>query len=470
MLNSALNINPTTPSSSPESLQPGSSFLLRIEKLVAGGWGLARWHGQVVFCGNAIPGETVLVEIVERRRGVHYGKILEIRDPAPTRIIPVCPYVGRCGGCQLQHLDYEEQLRQKQAILQDAFNRIGKFTGLSIAPVIPSPHPYAYRQVLRLGIGEGKDGWFLGFHELGSQQLLTVNTCFLVPENFRDTISQLYSCLQRIPVQLNELFNVEIRWSAWERKYILIFHGGLGEEKNVACLFDACAELPDVHGWVYEPGDLPSDPSRHQRVTKTSLVRGVDHLWETFGGLRLKIGYRSFMQANWSLFEVMGQTVQEWLGHLGGTRILELYAGTGALGMRLAHAGARVTGIEVNRYAVQDARESIQVNRITGCRMRAVSAESYLSTVQIDEYDVILLDPPRTGLRPKVLEQLKNLRVPRLLYLSCDPPSLSRDVHILCKQGYTIHRLQPFDMFPQTAQLETLVELTRSTSKPFAGE
>jgi 23S rRNA (uracil1939-C5)-methyltransferase len=102
--------------------------------------------------------------------------------------------------------------------------------------------------------------------------------------------------------------------------------------------------------------------------------------------------------------------------------------------------------------------------------MRAVSAESYLSTVQIDEYDVILLDPPRTGLRPKVLEQLKNLRVPRLLYLSCDPPSLSRDVHILCKQGYTIHRLQPFDMFPQTAQLETLVELTRSTSKPFAGE
>ncbi len=112
--------------------------------------------------------------------------------------------------------------------------------------------------------------------------------------------------------------------------------------------------------------------------------------------------------------------------------------------MSLAHTGARVMGIEVNRYAVEDARQSIQVNRIKGCRMRAVSVESYLSTMQSGEYDVILLDPPRTGLRPKVLEQLGVLRVPRLLYLSCDPPSLSRDVKSLCAQGYTVHRLQPF--------------------------
>lgn len=426
---------------------------------MAGGLGLARWNGQVVFCADAIPGETALVEIVARRRGVYYGKILEVRESAPTRIVPVCPSVGRCGGCQLQHLRYEEQLRQKQCILQDTLSRIGKLSGLSIAPVIPSPQPYGYRQVLRMGIGEGKDGWFLGFFESGSQTLFPVETCFLVSEDFRQTIHQLGARLQRIPLQPRLLVNVEIRWSALEKKYVLIFHGESTDEKDVARVFDACADLPDVHGWIYEPLD-PREPSRSHGFTEGSFVRGIDHLWEKFGALRLKIGYRSFMQANWSLFEIMGQTVQKWIGPTEDKRILELYAGTGALGMSLAQAGARVMGIEVNRYAVQDARQSIEVNRIKGCRLRAVSVESYLSTVQSGEYDVILLDPPRTGLRPKVLEQLGVLRVPRLLYLSCDPPSLSRDVKFLCAQGYTIHRLQPFDMFPQTAHLETLVELT----------
>jgi 23S rRNA (uracil1939-C5)-methyltransferase len=312
-----------------------------------------------------------------------------------------------------------------------------------------------------MGIGEGRDGWFLGFFESGSQTLFPVETCFLVSEDFRQTIQQLGARLQRIPLQPRLLVNVEIRWSALDKKYVLIFHGESKDEKDVARVFDACADLPDVHGWIYEPVD-PTEPSRSHGFTEESFVRGVDHLWEKFGELRLKIGFRSFMQANWPLFEVMGQTVQEWIGHLAGKRILELYAGTGAFGMSLAEAGARVMGVEVNRYAVQDARQSIEVNRIKGCRLRAVSVESYLSTVQSGEYDVILLDPPRTGLRPKVLEQLGALRVPRLLYLSCDPPSLSRDVKSLCAQGYTIHRLQPFDMFPQTAHLETLGELMLS--------
>jgi 23S rRNA (uracil1939-C5)-methyltransferase len=461
MSSSALNINSGTPFPSSDSLQPASSALLRIEKLVAGGLGLARWNGQVVLCGDAIPGETVLVEIVARRRGVYYGKILDVRQPAPTRIVPVCPFAGRCGGCQLQHLTYEEQLLQKQLILQDALSRIGKLSGLSIPPVIPSPQPYGYRQVLRMGIGEGRDGWFLGFFESGTQSLFPVETCFLVSEDFRQMIPQLEKRLQMIPLQPGLLVNVEIRWSALEKKYLLIFHGESKDEKNVARVFDACADLPDVHGWVYEPVD-PSQPSRGHGLTERSFVRGIDHLWETFRGLRLKIGFRSFMQANWSLFEVMGQTTQEWMSHMPGKHILELYAGTGALGLSLAHAGARVMGVEMNRYAVQDARQSIQVNRIKGCRMKAVSVESYLSTVQSGEYDVILLDPPRTGLRPKVLEQLGILRVPRLLYFSCDPPSLARDVKYLCAQGYTIHRLQPFDMFPQTAHLESLVELTLS--------
>ncbi len=180
MLSSALNINPITAPSTSDSLQPGSSFLLRIEKLVAGGLGLARWNGQVVLCRDAIPGETALVTIEARRRGVHYGKILEVQYPAPTRIVPVCPYVGSCGGCQLQHVGYEEQLRQKQLILQDALSRIGKLPGLSIPPVIPSPNPMGIGKFCVWGLeSEARDGsWdFLNRDRRGFFPLKPASLC-----------------------------------------------------------------------------------------------------------------------------------------------------------------------------------------------------------------------------------------------------------------------------------------------------
>lgn len=157
MLNSDLNIKANKPALSSESLFPGSSHLLHIEKLVAGGFGLGRLNGQVVLFDGGIPGETVEVEILSRRKGVTQGKILNVHEPADSRVVPVCPVVGRCGGCQLQHVQYDEQLSQKRLILEDTLRRIGKMSELTISPVIPSPSPYGYRQVLRMGIGEGRD-------------------------------------------------------------------------------------------------------------------------------------------------------------------------------------------------------------------------------------------------------------------------------------------------------------------------
>ena len=188
-------------------------------------------------------------------------------------------------------------------------------------------------------------------------------------------------------------------------------------------------------------------------------MRGADHLWEAFGTLRLKMGYRAFMQANWDVFQLLGKTVGEWVGDPKGLRVLELYAGTGALGLTLASQGAQVTCVEGNPTAIHDARESLRVNKIVGCRVKISSVESYLMTVQCGAYDVILLDPPRTGLNPTIIELLGALHVPRLLYISCDAPSLARDIKSLREKGYEIRRMQPYDMFPQTAHLETLVEL-----------
>ena len=459
MLNSDLNIKVRTPPSSlSESLLPGSSYPLQIEKLVSGGVSLARWNGQVVLCAGGIPGENVLIEILGRRKGVNQGKILKVQKSADSRVVPVCPVVGRCGGCQLQHVNYEEQLCQKRLILEDTLRRIGKISDVTISPVIPSPRPYGYRQVLRMGIGEGRDGLFLGFFESGTQQLLPVDTCFLVDEDFRSVIDGIRSGLRSLVIQGMNLESVEIRWSRLEEGCLLVFRGQTMAKENVERLFHACSEISNIKGWIYDGVDSSEHDSR-RRGRQEPIVRGADHLWEDYGGLRLKMGFRSFMQANWDVFQLLGKTLVEWLGNLKGKRTLELYAGTGPLGLSLAGQGAQVTCVEGNPFAIYDARESIRVNKITRCRVKISSVESYLMTVQSDAYDVILLDPPRAGLNPKILDQLGALQVPQLLYLSCDAPSLSRDIKYLCEKGYEIRRMQPFDMFPQTAHLETLVEL-----------
>ncbi|WNM57354.1 23S rRNA (uracil(1939)-C(5))-methyltransferase RlmD [Candidatus Nitrospira allomarina] len=471
MLNSGPNIKSRrTPSpSSTETLSPGSSHPLHIEKLVAGGFSLGRVDGQVVLCGGGIPGEALQVEILSRRKGVSQGKILQVHDPGDSRVVPLCPVVGRCGGCQLQHIQYEAQLSQKRLILEDTLRRIGKISNVLISPVIPSPRPYGYRQVLRMGIGEGPDGFFLGFFESGTQQLLPVDTCFLVDDRLRSVIDAVRSSLRSLVMEGMNLESVEIRWSQLEEGGLLVFRGRAVTKEHVERLMHACSKIANIKGLIYERADAPEHDSR-RRVRHEPIVRGADHVWEAFGGLRLKMGFRSFMQANWDVFQLLGKRVEEWLGNLKGQRILELYAGTGPLGLSLASQGAQVTCVEGNPFAIHDARESLRMNAITGCRVRISSVESYLMTVKSGAYDVILLDPPRAGLNPKIIDRLGILQVPKLFYLSCDAPSLARDMKSLCEKGYTVQRMQPFDMFPQTAHLETLVELTFSAIEPNDGD
>ncbi len=452
---------PSKSSLFPESLSSGSSHALHIEKMVAGGFSLGRLNGQVVLCAGGIPGETVQVEILSRRKGVTQGKILKVQESVDSRVAPVCPVVGRCGGCQLQHVHYDEQLCQKRLILEDTLRRIGKISDVRISPVIPSPRPYGYRHVLRMGIGQGRDGMFLGFFESGTQRLVPVETCFLVDEDIRCVIDGVRSGLRSLVIERMQLESVEIRWSQLEKVCLLVFRGQAMAQEDVEHLFHVCSEISHIKGWIYEHVKASEQDSR-RRVRQQPIVRGADHLWEDYGGLRLKMGFRSFMQANWDVFLMLSKTVMEWLGNLKGQRILELYAGTGPLGLTLARQGGKVTCVEGNPFAIDDARESIQVNKITGCRMRLSSVESYLMAVQPGAYDVILLDPTRTGLNAKIVEQLGALQVPKLVYLSCDAPSLARDVKNLREKGYEIQRLQPFDMFPQTAHLETLVELVIS--------
>ena len=437
------------------------ALTVTIEKLVQGGRGLARQEGQVLLVRGVIPGETVSCAVGAKRRGVQEGTIREIVTPSPDRTPAPCPVYEICGGCQFQHIQYEAQLRFKREILAETLTRVGKLQ-IDVPALVASPNPYGYRSAVRFVVFRAQSGFALGFHEEGSHAPVEAVGCLLVPDAMRKVIAEVQVRLARygkLPVQVESL---EVRRSVAFGTVLLSWRTGPAMRSQAEKLFALFQDVPDVVGQVLTAS---GEGSRRQATGKSGRsqrwVSGQDWIADRLDDLLFRITDGSFMQANWSLTDTLAHTLAEWASPSSGLRVLELYAGIGVLGLPLARHGALVTEVEANRWALADARHAAKTNHIGRCRFRHQKAEECLEMTESGEYDAVLMDPPRTGLSPESLGGLLAINVPRLFYLSCDPPTLARDLGKLCEGGYRITRLQAFDMFPQTSHIETLVELTR---------
>lgn len=427
-----------------------------IEKLVEGGWGLARRDAEVVLLRGVVSGETVRIEGQTKHKGYSEARVGAVLDASPHRIAPPCPVFGLCGGCQLQHVRYEAQLAEKRAVLQETLRRVGKLTIDDIPLPIASPEPFGYRSTVRFLVFKQDDRFRLGFHRERSHEPVEGAHCLLAPPQMREVAALVTARLEaeaRLPVRVHSL---EMRRS-WATGALLLMHRtGTADRARADRLMARFRDLPGVVGQVVTAGD-------GKRTKRWSS--GQDWIEDRLCGLTFRISDRSFMQANWPVNEIMARCVGDWVGPSPGLRILELYAGIGTLGLPLARQGAYVTEVESNPHALKDARHAAKHNHVGRCRFRNTSAEAMLQGqgqgqgMERIEYDVVLADPPRTGLSEACLRRLAEIQIPRLLYLSCDSSTLARDLSRLCAGGYSVGRVQPFDMFPQTAHLETLVEL-----------
>ncbi|MGH7260644.1 MAG: 23S rRNA (uracil(1939)-C(5))-methyltransferase RlmD [Nitrospiraceae bacterium] len=424
------------------------TLTVTIEKLVQGGRGLARQEGKILLVRGAIPEETVSVSLGRQRKGVQDATVDQVLKASPERVAAPCPVYEICGGCQLQHIHYEAQLRYKREILAETLNRVGKLQ-VEVPPIVPSPTPYGYRSSVRFVIFRSKTGFTLGFHEEGSHQPVEAAGCLLVPDAMRKVITEVSSRLARqgrLPVRIDSL---EVRRSVAFGSTFLSWRTGPAMRSQAEKLFALFHDVPDLVGQVVTAEN------------RGRWVAGQDWIANRLDDLLFRITDGSFMQANWPLTETLARTLVEWVAPSQGLRVLELYAGIGVLGLPLARRGALVTEVEANRWALADARHVAKTNHIGRCRFRHAKAEELLVETEQGAYDVVLLAPPRTGLSPESLRGLLAINAPRLFYLSYDPATFARDLSKLCADGYRITRLQAFDMFPQTAHIETLVELAR---------
>ena len=436
------------------SLRESFSSEVLIEKLVPGGNGLGRIGAQVVFVKGGLPEEKLRIRVGKKLRGVHHGEIEQILQPSVERTDPPCAIYGQCGGCQLQHINDRGQLFQKRAILADALERIAKIETPEIGMVVPSPQPFGYRSTIRFVVFKHAQEFKLGFYQAGTRNPVEAKACLLIPERVQQLVAIVAGRLSSYSSLPMFLEHVEFRSSTSSEDVLIIFHGTFKKTEKVKAFLEQFQELPEVIGCIAER----SGP-KVNRSESASLVVGQDYVTERFDELTIHIGFQSFTQTNWPVFKAIGHTLKDWVGGSEGSQILEVYAGTGALGMSLARNGAFVTLVEPNSAALSDARKSVALSRVARCKFKRQTAETFLPSVQSGVYNVIILDPPRTGLSPVVTKELGRIRAARLFYVSCDVATLARDLSRLATDGYRIVRIQPFDMFPQTAHIETLVEL-----------
>jgi 23S rRNA (uracil1939-C5)-methyltransferase len=436
---------------SSQLIESESTVLLQIEKLVHGGKGLAHDDTLAVFVPGVLPGESVRALVDRLRKGYAEGRLVEVVAPSADRITPPCTVYGQCGGCQLQHATAVAQLALKRAILTETLERVGGLRELTVPALVSSPDTFAYRNRARFAVfHDGPGNTVLAYHQEGSARLIPVRECPLLVPPLNKILAHLNMLLpdsekmglQEVSLTSSDGVEVVIRYIA-ER----------ATRGEAEAWFRKVRERGDVRGQV-----LTAGRGREAR----RWTEGQTALTEKIAGCTFRLSDGSFSQANSKLNAALAEKVKSWA--LDGVatsplRVLELYAGIGNFGLPIAREGALVTLVEGNRMALADARENAKINHIGRCRFRGMSAEAMLDASAAGDYDLVVLDPPRTGLSKDALAGLIRLRPERILYVSCDPPTLARDLRAVVAAGYRVARLQAYDMFPQTMHIETLVEL-----------
>lgn len=445
--------------------QLNETFNLTIDAIGSSGEGVGRLDGYTLFVDGALPGERINVRLIETHKNYGRGELLTIIEASPDRVQPPCHLFGVCGGCQLMHLSYEKQLKIKQQRVMDALQRIGKITDLEVPPCLPSPSPLGYRNKIQLPVKNNPEGLAFGLYARGSHQLVEVESCHIHcamgDEIYRD-VSALIKKAGIVAFNpetgKGELRHLLIKSAIYTEQALVILVTASGNSEKLIPLAKQIMEnSPQVKGVVQAV-----NKQKGNRILGESfkVLAGAGHIHEALGDLLFKVSPASFFQVNPEQALLLYAKAREFADLEGTETLLDAYCGVGTLSLFFAKHAKRVLGVECVPEAIEDAKENAALNKISNVSFVCANAESYIKTLAA--IDVAILNPPRKGCDPLLLKELKRLHPKTIVYISCDPSTLARDLAHLRDFGYKIEAIQPFDMFPQTAHVECVVKLKLS--------
>lgn len=427
-------------------------MVLKVEKSNLGGQGIAYLNGKVCFVDFVIPEEEIKAEIIVEKKDYNIARVVDIIKPSPARVTPLCPVFGRCGGCQMQHIDYSKQIELKREILIDTLKHIGKIDFHDIE--VFYEEPWYYRN--RAQLPAQKDGEFkLGYFKKGTHEVVNHEVCYI---NQREI-----NCITEILRERIKKSNIEIYDELKHRGNLrhLIIKRGTNTGQVYITFVTKERSLPEV---TYEGlmQEIPQITGINQNInvqktnrilgSKNIILAGRNYYEERIADKKFRIGPMSFFQVNTSVFEKIVEKIKQ---EIQGSKIIDLYSGVGAIGICVAPLCKRVTAIEENPDAIKDGIENAKLNNIKNIDFIEDKVEKRI--LEIKDADTVVLDPPRKGVARLVIERLKRIRVKKIIYLSCHPATLARDANLIIGGGYQIKKVYLFDMFPQTYHIESLM-------------
>ena len=449
----------------------GDVIELTIDDLAFGGEGVGRADGYVVFVRGGLPGDRLRVRLGETRARFGRGTIEAVLSPSPDRVDAPCPYFGRCGGCRLQHLAYPAQLAFKAKQVRDCLERLGGLPPFELRPILPAPEPYGYRNKMEFTIAAGAvpPSPVVGLHQAERYDVvLDIDRCLLQSDTMNGLLDEFR---RQVRARALDVWDPETQQGLL--RFVVMREGRhtgqamvnvVGGAPDVEALGPVAAAIrartPAVTSVVL---NVNAKKASVAVGSEEHLLAGRDHIEESLGGVTFQVSANAFFQTNTRQAERLFGLVADACALRGTETLLDLYSGTGAISLLLARRAARVYGIELSAAAVADAMRNARANGIDNCTFLAGEVRHVLPELMAQgvRAAVVVADPPRAGFHPKALRALARLEPERIVYVSCNPATLARDVGDLVRDGFRLQWVQPVDMFPQTPHIEAVARLTR---------
>lgn len=450
-------------------VKTGEQIELSISGLGSGGEGVGRYGGFTVFVPGALPGETVQARVALVKKSYASARLVKVLQRSAERAEPLCPVYERCGGCQLQHLSYAGQLEIKRQTVQDALQRIGHLN-VTALPVIGCSDPWHYRNKMQFPAALGAGGELqIGCYAAATHSVVDTEGCLIQKEGNNQVLLTVRKWMQRFGISAyNEKTGKGLVRHVMSRV-------GVKSGEVMAVLVTSEYDIPHKKELIerlqqYVPGlasvvqNINKKPTNIVMGAKTRVLYGKAAIKDSLGALSFNISAQSFFQVNSEQAEKLYNKALEFAALSGRETVADVYCGTGTISLYMAKHARRVYGIEIVASAIEDAKRNVQENGCQNAEFFCGDAAAELPRLLAAGVrpDVVILDPPRAGCEQRVLEAICSVQPERVVYVSCNPATLARDLAYLEQQGYKTLVVQPVDMFPMTGHVESVVLMSRA--------
>lgn len=441
---------------------------LKIEDIGHDGEGIGKVDGYTLFVKDAIIGDVVEAKVMKAKKNYGYARLMKVITPSPHRVEPLCPYAKQCGGCQIQIMSYEEQLRFKENKVLNNLKRIGGFQEIPMEPILGMEEPFYYRNKAQFPVGTDTNGKLItGFYAGRTHSIINNRKCYLGVEENEQVLDRVLGWMER-----HGITSYDEETGKGLVRHVLIRYGFVTKEVMV-CLVINGAGVPEKEELIDSlrgiPGMTSITTSSNTKRTnvimgeKITLLWGQSYITDYIGDIQYQISPLSFYQVNPAQTKVLYETALEYAGLHGDETVWDLYCGIGTISLFLAQKAKMVYGVEIVPEAIEDARRNAKLNQIENAEFFVGKAEDVLPEKYEKEQiyaDVIVVDPPRKGCEESVLDTMVRMQPERIVYVSCDSATLARDLKYLCERGYELKRVRAVDQFPQGVHVETVVLLS----------